>query len=260
MFDERNVKHLFVKYAVVFFGVIMFCGLAKSFNEVNEPIMSYKIGVHTAVVPVPVKDEWWVLRHKAIVERVKQGNVDLVFIGDSITQGWEEAGKAVWQKYYADRNALNLGFGGDRTQHVLWRLENGEISNISPKLAVLLIGTNNSNQNDYTAKEISDGIVAICQKLRKDLPDTKILLVSILPRGEKPSPQREKNIKASRLASAIADNKWIYYLDCGEKFLIGDGIVDKNLMPDYLHPNAKGYQVLAESLELIVAKFVSKEH
>ena len=110
---------------------------------------------------------------------------------------------------------------------------------ISPKLAIILIGTNNSNGTDNTAKEIGEGIIAICQKLRNDLPNTKILILAIFPRGEKPSAQRQKNAEASKLASAIADNKWIYYLDINDKFLDKDGTLPKDIMPDYLHPKQK---------------------
>ena len=109
------------------------------------------------MVPVP-RDGGRLDRHEKFNERVKQGNVDLMFIGDSITQGWEGAGKDAWDKHYGKRNAVNLGIGGDRTQHVLWRLDNGNIDGISPKLAVLMIGTNNSNGNDNTAEEIGAGI------------------------------------------------------------------------------------------------------
>lgn len=101
------------------------------------------LGSHAAVTPVPrAKPDWWMPRHQAVLDRVSQGNVDLLMIGDSITHGWENSGKAVWDQYYAPRNAANLGFGGDRTEHVLWRLQNGEVDNIDPKLAVLMIGTN----------------------------------------------------------------------------------------------------------------------
>ena len=96
-----------------------------------------------AIKPVP-RDANWMKRHDSFNARIKQGNVDLLFIGDSITQGWEGAGKAAWSEKYGKRNAVNLGIGGDRTQHVLWRLDNGNIDGIKPKLAVLMIGTNNS--------------------------------------------------------------------------------------------------------------------
>ncbi|MBN2270688.1 MAG: hypothetical protein JXN61_08745 [Sedimentisphaerales bacterium] len=208
---------------------------------------------NSAVTPEH-RHSWWTLRHMAVIDRVKQGNVDLIFIGDSITHSWENAGKELWEKYYAPRNAVNMGFSGDRTQHVLWRLDNGEIDGISPKAAVIMIGTNNSNGNDNTAEEIADGIIAICKKLRKDLPKTKILLLAIFPRGEKPGPQREKNAKAGEFASKIAGDDldpqdMIRYLDIGPKFLEPDQSLSKEIMPDYLHPNAKGYEIWAEAVE-----------
>lgn len=203
---------------------------------------------HSALNPAH-RHSWWTLRHNAVNERVKQGNVDLIFIGDSITHSWEGGGKELWAKYYAPRNAVNMGFSGDRTQHVLWRLDNGNIDGISPKAAVIMIGTNNSNGNDNTAEEIADGIIAICKKLRKELPKTKILLLAVFPRGEKPSPQREKNAKASELAAKIADGKMIHYLDIGPKFLEPDKSLTKEIMPDYLHLTPKGYKIWAEATE-----------
>ncbi|REK17238.1 MAG: GDSL family lipase [Planctomycetota bacterium] len=198
-------------------------------------------------------------RHEKINERVKQGDIDLVFIGDSITQGWEGNGKDVWKKYYDKRNAANLGIGGDRTQHVLWRLENGNIDGISPKLAVLMIGTNNSNGNDNTAEEIGAGITAIVEKLRKELPEMKILILAIFPRGEKPSPQREKNAKASEIASKLADDEMVYYLDIGPNFLEEDKTLTREVMPDLLHLSPKGYEIWAESIEPHVAKLMGEQ-
>jgi lysophospholipase L1-like esterase len=221
----------------------------------QEKIDMYKIepNANSAVTPVPRQDDWWIKRHQAIVKQNKQDRPEVIFIGDSITHGWEDQGKEVWQKYYAPRNAVNMGFGGDRTQHVLWRLEHGEIDGISPKLAILMIGTNNSNGDDNTAKEISEGIIAICRQLRHKLPNTKILILAIFPRGENTSAQREKNVQASKLASAIADNKWTYYLDINDKFLEKDGTLPKDSMPDYLHPNAKGYKIWAQAMEPTVS-------
>src|SRR5262245_38020822 len=188
-------------------------------------------------------------RHNQFNERVKKGSVDLLFIGDSITQGWEGAGKDVWAKAYGKRNAVNLGIGGDRTQHVLWRLEHGNTDGISPKAAVLMIGTNNSNGRDHTAEQIADGIKAIVGTLREKLPKTKVLILAIFPRGEKPNPQREKNAKASELASKLADDKHVFYLDIGPKFLEDDGTLTKEIMPDRLHLSPKGYQIWADSIE-----------
>ena len=213
---------------------------------------------NSAVTPEH-RHSWWTLRNDAVNERVKQGNVDLLMIGDSITHGWESGGKKYWDKYYEPRNTVNMGFSGDRTQHVLWRLEHGHLEGISPKLAVLMIGTNNSNGDDNTAEEIADGIIAICNKIRAECPKTKILILAIFPRGPEPSPQREKNNKASLLASKIADGKVIHYLDVNNKFLTADGFLSMKIMPDYLHPNEEGYRIWAEAIEPKVAELMGVE-
>lgn len=213
---------------------------------------------HSAVTPVARPDQWWVLRHDAVNERLKNGNVDLLFIGDSITHRWENTGRQFWDAYYAPRNAVNMGFGGDRTQHVLWRLDHSNFEAISPKLAVLMIGTNNSNGNDNTAEEIADGIIAICQRLRTKLPMTKILLLAIFPRDPKPSVQRQKNIRASLSASRVADGKTIHYLDINSSFLTENEILTKDIMPDYLHPNKAGYKIWTEAIEPKVAQLMGE--
>jgi len=228
--------------------------------------------LHSAVTPVARADsKWWMQRHQKVLERVAQGNVDLIMVGDSITHRWENAGKKVWDRYYAPRNAVNLGFSGDRTQHVLWRLDNGEIDGISPKLAVLMIGTNNSNGQDNTAEEIADGIKAICAKIRAKLPKTKILLLAIFPRAEGNSEQRDKqnvakfnsqwakNNQASKLASQIADGKHIFYLDINEAFLDEHGVLTREVMPDLLHPNEKGYMIWAKAVEPTIKKLMGEK-
>lgn len=212
----------------------------------------------STVKPVP-RTGRHMQRHQKINERVKQGNVDLIFVGDSITQSWEGAGKDVWAKHYAGRNAANLGIGGDKTQHVLWRLDNGNVEGIAPKAAVLMIGTNNSNGTDNTAEEIGAGITAIVHKLRKKLPQTKVLILGIFPRGAKPSPQREKNAKASEIASKLADDKMVFYLDIGPQFLTDDGTLTKEIMPDLLHLSPQGYQIWAEAIEPSVAKLMGEK-
>ena len=196
-------------------------------------------------------------RFEKLNERVRSGQVDLIFIGDSITHGWEEDGKDIWQKYYVHRNAVNLGTGWDQTEHVLWRLEKGNIDGISPKVAVLMIGTNNVHSN--TAEEIADGIIAICSKLRKELPRTKILLLAIFPYGAEPSSGRDKNARASKIASQIANGKMIHYLDINENFLTEDGILSEEIMPDMLHPGPKGYQIWADAIEPKLAELMGEK-
>ena len=226
---------------------------------------------HSAVTPAPRPDQkWWMPRHENILKRIAQGNVDLIMIGDSITHGWEKSGKQTWDKYYAPRNAVNMGYGGDRTQHVLWRLENGELDGINPKLAVIMIGTNNSNGEDNTSEEIADGIKAICAKIRQKLPKTKILILAIFPRGD--AQQRKdknhdapfnlqwaKNNSASVLASSIADDKNIFYLDINSAFLNEDNVLTRKVMPDLLHPREKGYEIWAEAMEPTIKKLMGEK-
>lgn len=189
----------------------------------------------------------WEARHDLLNQRAAKGDYDLVFIGDSITHSWENGGKSVWDKFYANRKSLNLGISGDRTQHVLWRLDNGNIDGLSPKLAVIMIGTNNYRDNN--AQEISDGIIAIVQRLNARMPEMNILILGIFPRFEKSNAKREVLAEASLIASGIADGKRIHYLDIGEEFLDEDGTLPRRIMPDFLHPNKRGYQIWAEAIE-----------
>jgi beta-glucosidase len=157
---------------------------------------------HSAILPAPREDEGAKKRTKEVLARAKAGGADLVFLGDSITEGWEEAGKGVWDRSYGTRHALNLGVSGDRTQHVLWRIDHGQLDGLKPKLLVLMIGTNNANGEDNTSTEIAQGIEAIVGRIRKKLPETKILFLAIFPCGAKPNVQRTKNDEASHLAAA----------------------------------------------------------
>ncbi|MFN0020543.1 MAG: platelet-activating factor acetylhydrolase IB subunit [Pirellulaceae bacterium] len=210
-----------------------------------------------AVVPVP-RDGGWMKRHESFNERVKKGNVDLLLIGDSITQGWEGSGAKVWKEFYEKRNAVNLGIGGDRTQHVLWRLDNGNVEGIKPKLAVLMIGTNNSGSN--TSEQIAEGVKAIVEKLRTKLPETKVLVLAIFPRGENnDNKNRKVNTGANEIISKLADDKNVFYLDIGPKFLDASGSLSKEVMPDLLHLNEKSYRTWAESTEESVNKLMGEK-
>ncbi len=216
---------------------------------------------HSAITPAPRNEqEFWVNRHARINERTKQGDIELIFLGDSITQGWEnsQVQEQVWKKHYGDRQAANMGIGGDRTQHVLWRLDHGNVDGLDPKLVVLMIGTNNSNGTDNTADEIADGIRAIIASLREKLPQTKVLLLAIFPRGAEPNPQRDKNANASALAAECADGQMVHYLDIGEHFLDDEGRIAAEIMPDYLHLTVAGYQIWAEAIEDKVAELLGE--
>ncbi len=214
--------------------------------------------LHSAVKPVPRDSKWWKDRHESMNARVKQGNVDLLLIGDSITHGWERGGKEVWEKFYTPRNAVNLGIGGDRTQHVIWRLDNGNIDGISPKAAVLMIGTNNSGDN--TSKEIADGIEAIVKKLRTKLPKTKVLILAVFPRGPNNDDARRKvNEGANQIVAKLADDKNVFYLDIGKSFLNEDGTLSREVMPDLLHLTPASYKTWAEAIEPSVSKLMGEK-
>lgn len=202
---------------------------------------------HAAIAPMPRDMDWWVKRNDAMNARIKQGKVDLLFIGDSITQGWEGAGKEVWEKFYAPRNAVNLGIGGDQTQHVLWRLDHGNLDGIKPKVAVVMIGTNNSGSN-MPAAQTAEGVAAIVNKLRERLPETKILLLAVFPRTDIEA-ARQLNLSLNPIIAKLADDKQVFFLDIGQKFLEADGTLSKEVMPDLLHLSPKGYTIWAESIE-----------
>jgi beta-glucosidase len=203
-----------------------------------------------AVVPVPQTESWWTTRHEHTLARIRQGEVDLLLIGDSITQGWDDAGRRIWDVYYGRRHAVNLGFMGDRTEHVLWRLNHGEIEGIAPQLAVVMIGTNNTGARHDPPEETAAGIQAILTTLRTRLPGTKILLLGVFPRNvSADDPLRRLNAAINNRLRAYADNQQIFFSDLSQRFLDDQGRLSQDLMPDYLHPSERGYYVWADGME-----------
>ncbi len=203
---------------------------------------------NSATDPAPRPDKGWQDRHSKFVERIKKGDADLLFIGDSITQGWEGSGKGVWAEEFESKKAVNLGIGGDRTQHVLWRLENGEIDGIAPKAAVVMIGTNNLGAN--TNEEIVAGITSIVKKLNDKLPKTKVLLLGIFPRGEKAdNPLRTRIMAINAEIAKLNNKKSVFYKNIGGQFLAEDGSLPKATMPDFLHLSSDAYETWADAIE-----------
>jgi beta-glucosidase len=223
-------------------------------------LSSAETPAHSAVTPAP-REGGWMNRHESFNQKVQanQGNIDLVFIGDSITQGWEGRGKMVWETYYGHRKALNLGIGGDRTQHVLWRLDHGNMDGIQPKVAVVMIGTNNSGDDRNTANEMVDGVTAVVEKLRAKSPDTKILLLAIFPRGETFNDQRGKILQVNQAIRKLQDNKHVFFLDIGHRFMDKNGVIPKAIMPDFLHFSTAGYGVWAQAIESKLASLLGDE-
>lgn len=226
---------------------------AQPFNELGAVMER----TNSAILPVPRTGNI-TNRQAQVLQRAREnpGPCDIIFLGDSITQGWENAGRAVWAKYYGDRKCLNFGVSGDRTQHVLWRIENGQLDGVKPRAAVLMIGTNNSNKDDNTEAEILAGVQAIVRELRARLPETKVVVVAIFPRGQTFSPQRGKILQVNQALAKLADGRMIHFLDIGPQLIEADGSISKEVMPDYLHLSEKGYRIWAEALEPLLKQIL----
>ena len=228
------------------------------FNEMKQELDSArkKYRVHSAIIGEPRKDEWWMKRHQSMNKNAKKPH-DLLFIGDSITQGWEGSGKGTWEKYYGNRKALNLGISGDRTEHVIWRLDNGNLRNQKKaKAAVVMIGTNNTGHIMQDPTEVRDGVERIVSTLRARCPQAKILLLGVFPRGVKPDDAKLKNnLEINKFISELHNGERIHYLDISDKFLTAEGILTKQVMPDALHPRQKGYEIWAEAIEPKLKEF-----
>jgi beta-glucosidase len=198
----------------------------------------------------------WLSRHEGFVAQAKKGDVQILFLGDSITDNWRSKGKSVWEKVYAPRQAANFGIGGDRTQHVLWRIEHGELDGINPKVTVLMIGTNNSKTDP--PEDIAEAIRLIIGDIHARIPGTRILLLAIFPRAQRQqSPaQMDKIHKVNELIAKYDDGQTVQFLDLGPKFLGPDGKLHADVMPDFLHPSEKGYQIWADAMEPTLAKML----
>lgn len=220
---------------------------AQKLNPLLEPVCSKD-------VVFDWKTETWMGRHEAICKAVTEGDPEVIFIGDSIIHHWEREGIDSWTAHFAKFCPVNMGFGGDRIQHLLWRLQNGELKHISPKLAVLLIGTNNSADN--TAEDIAEGITALCSLIRSKLPSTRVLLLAIFPRDTPDAPRRKVNEAANGIIAGLDDGEWIHFRDLGGFLVDDDGIIKKDFMDDLLHPTATGYVAWANVLTPVIEELL----
>lgn len=244
------------------FSFVLVGAFALSFAQ--DPLPATVVPVED-LAPTRAGSYDWLKRHEAVVSRVKEGKVDLLLIGDSITHGWggvptEGVGpNPLWDKYFAKWNTVNLGFGWDRTQHVLWRFEHGEIDGITPKAAVVMIGTNNIGSD--SPADIATGVAAILKQLRTKLPQTKILLLGIFPRDREPTSQNRKLVGEvnSRLSSMGSREGPVFYLDLTPKFLEPDGTISREIMRDYLHPTPKGYEIWGDAMAPVLAKLMGEK-
>jgi lysophospholipase L1-like esterase len=237
--------------AVVFFFVIC---LTVRADDVVWPIPLPPAGTPTAEFPVARTDQAeYFLGH---IYQARSHPVDLVFDGDSITDFWQagDRGGPLLQSLYGPRNVIDYAISGDRTEHVLWRLQHGELQGLHPKLAMLMIGTNNLGES--SSQEIADGITKIVQTYRTQCPDMHVLLLGIFPRAPSPTaPERAKIKEINAIISKLDDGQHVTYLDIGDKFLQPDGTLTADIMPDFLHPSAKGYQIWADAVQPVIDKY-----
>ena len=208
-----------------------------------------------AAIPTnKLSDNWWKERHEMVLENNKS-KPELVLIGNSILHSLDNTDRIeVWEKYLNKYNAVNMGFSGDRTENVIWRLQNGELDGINPKVALLLIGTNNTDGNHYLEvtqpKELAEATWKICKIIRQKLPDTEILLLGIFPYGYKPNHRDNINKATNKIISGFpAKDNHIHYRDISSVFIDDELKVKKSLMPDFLHPNAEGHLLMFQAIE-----------
>lgn len=202
--------------------------------------------------------------HTKYLERGKSGPIGVLFLGDSITEGWGKVPE-IWEPSFGKYQPANFGISGDRTEHVLWRIENGELDGIKPKVVVLMIGTNNSGANE--AVDITKGVTTIVEKIQQKLPDTDILLLAVFPRGPRMrngvlvdnTVQMERITAVNAELAKLDNGKSIRFLDIGSKFLGPDGKIPNEVMPDQLHLSKAGYAIWAEAITPLLAEMMAAE-
>lgn len=199
-------------------------------------------------------------KHQANVEVAKQGDAELLLMGDSITDFWRNtegpfAGKAVLDRHFGQWKIANFGIAGDTTQGVLYRLQNGEGQGFTPRAIMLMIGTNNTARN--TAAEIAEGIGAVVLELQRDFPQAKILLLGVFPRGRPGDPVRATIADINRTIAKLHDGNKVHYLDIGAKFLDASGTIAPDVMSDLLHPGPKGYEIWAQAVKEPLTKLMA---
>ncbi len=218
-------------------------------------------GDGSSTIPTARDNGWHLERHNSInkVVESKQGEVDVVFIGDSITQGWEGAGANAWDNSFQSFRPVNLGISGDRTEHVLWRFDHGNLEGIDPKVAVIMIGTNNFGYHKDNAEEVYDGVVAVVEKFQKKEPQAQVLLLDIFPRGATFNQMRGELLQVNQaLQATYSEDDRVIFFPIGHHFLENDGTISKEIMPDELHLSEKGYEIWANAVAPRIARMLGR--
>lgn len=246
LFDLENDPHELRSLHAAPAYAAVFADMQRRYRQLRA-----RYDVNNSVIPTQrMAEEWWRARWQQKLRETRQSKAcQLLFLGDSITQGWESTGLDTWKKHYAPLGALNLGFSGDRTEHLLWRVKYGDLGKLRPKAAVLLIGTNNTGHLQRPADETVSGIKAVIGEFQHNLPDTPLVLLSVFPRGETPAdPLRRLNDEINAKAAALADGARVIRLDLSRAFLNPDGTLSREVMPDLLHLSPAAYARWADAL------------
>ncbi len=230
----------------------------KAINEKYPGLIAVRVPPANSAI-VPNLAPFFQNKHQANLEVAKQGDIEVLFMGDSITDFWRNtdgnfAGKPVFDKYFGHLKVANFGIAGDTTQGVLYRLQHGEGQGFSPKAVMLMIGTNNIGRN--TAAEIAEGIGAVVLEMQKDFPKARILLMGVFPRGAANDPVRATIAEINNIIAKLDDGDGVHYLDIGANFLDAAGNIPPEVMSDGLHPSTKGYEIWAEAVKEPLAKLV----
>ncbi len=202
--------------------------------------------------------------HEQYLARAKSGPIGLLFLGDSITRQWVNV-PHIWEHYYGQYNPAGFGIGGDQTQHVIWRIDQGELDGITPKVVVLLIGTNNCG--GYPAHEISAGIQKIISLIHEKIPTSKVLALGILPRGPRINADgnpdnweshMEKIRTINANLAALDNGDTIRHLDLTSSLTNKDGTIPEIIMPDQVHLTAAGYQLWADAMQPLLQEMLAE--
>jgi lysophospholipase L1-like esterase len=255
--------------AIVLFLSAVLLGAQQQQQQSTTRPATTQAAINPALDAAPREHDAWKQLNDAINARTAEGremgNIDLLFVGDSITQAWAGPGREAWDKHFAPGGAANLGIGGDQTQHVIWRMHNGNLEGLAkpaagraPRLAIVMIGTNNLGVG-HAPEQVAEGVKGVIDSIRKELPETKVLLLAILPRGEKfDDPLRLAVAETNELLPALADGKTVHFLDTGAIFIEEDGSISKEIMPDFLHLSPRAYAMWAEAIAIGVKQVLEE--
>jgi len=240
------------KTMACFAGALVLCASASQ--------AAFAAACATTAAPRAVEYPWmsierWRQMHAEQVIRAEKGDIDVMFLGDSLTEMWP---KPLWDRNFGALKAANFGIGGDHTGNVLWRLQEPAIAEIRPKLVVLMIGVNNINLCNEGADDVFNGVQAVVAKLRTQYPAARILLNAVLPEAAPDSDERRRILALNQKIRTLGDGKAVFFHDYSARFMDANGVLSRELQPDLLHFSEKGYAILAEAMRPDIERLLAQ--